>query len=86
MYSLTCSFCAFTVHVQTHIRTCIVQVHTLKHGCTHFKAMGELVFWDHVVPSSSNWCLICKTKVMCSVTFVFLVEAQHPYKEELSTH
>lgn len=51
-----------------------------------FKAMGELVFWDHVVPSSSNWCLICKTKVMCSVTFVFLVEAQHPYKEELSTH
>lgn len=40
----------------------IVNVHTLTHKYTHFKVMDELDFWDHVVLSSGNWYLICKTK------------------------
>lgn len=40
----------------------IVNIHTLTHRHICFKAMDEVVFWDHVVSTSGNWYQICKTK------------------------
>lgn len=70
MDSLTCSFmciymfkhmsitAGYTYTYNSHI----VHVHTLTHRHARFKAVADLVFWDHVVPSSRDWYLTCKTK------------------------